>query len=140
MYKRQEFGRAYAQGASVGTSDEIIAAAANPRAALSAAISGEGPESQAYYDRLADERRRLAQFREQYPTDALVAEAGGALTTGALAGIATGGGSTVATGSQLARLGNLAKTGAKVGAVEGGLYGFAQGEGCLLYTSPSPRD
>lgn len=131
VVKPTEFGRAYAQGASVGTSDEVIAAATNPRAALSAAISGESPESQAYYDRLAEERRRLAQFREQYPTDALIAEAGGALTTGALAGIATGGSSTAATGSQLARLGNLAKTGAKVGAVEGGLYGFAQGEGGL---------
>lgn len=131
VVKPTEFGRAYAQGASVGTSDEVIAAATNPRAALSAAISGEGPESQAYYDRLANERRRLSQFREQYPVEALGAEAAGALTTGALAGIATGGSSTAATGTQLARLGQVAKTGAKVGAVEGGLYGFGQGEGGL---------
>lgn len=131
IVKPKRVGKAFAQGASVGTSDEAIAAATNPKAALNAAISGEGPNSQAYYDRLAQERGQLAQFRDQYPAESMIAEAGGAMTTGALAAMATGGGSTVSTGSQLARLGNMAKTGAKVGAIEGGLYGFGQGEGGL---------
>ena len=122
-------GRAFSQGATLGASDEIIAAAANPRAAVSGALAGETEASQPYYDRLEKERGKLAIYRQNYPAEAALAEAAGAVTTGIATGLATGGGSTATTGTQLARIGNALKTGAKVGVIEGAAAGFLQGEG-----------
>ncbi len=65
----------------------------------------------------------------QYPAEAALAEISGAVGTGVWAGLATGGGSTATTGSQLARLGQTLKQGAKSGAIEGAAYGFGQAEG-----------
>lgn len=129
VVKPRQGARAVAQGASVGLSDEAIAAATNPKAALSAAIGGESESSQAYYDRLEKERQALDLYRQQYPAEAALAEISGAVGTGVLAGLATGGGSTATTGSQLARLGQTLKQGAKIGAIEGAAYGFGQAEG-----------
>ena len=47
--KPRRVGRAALQGATFGFSDEAIAAASNPRAAVSAAISGETDASAPYY-------------------------------------------------------------------------------------------
>lgn len=128
MLKPTQKARAAAQGATFGFSDEMIAAATNPLSALSAAMGGEGQE---YYDRLASERQKLEQYRQQYPTQSLLFEGGGAVASGLATLPFTGGGSTAATGTQLARLGRAIKHGAKVGAVEGGVYGFGQAEGGL---------
>lgn len=122
-------GRAFTQGATLGASDELIAAATNPKAAISGALAGESEASQPYYDRLAQERGKLNIYRQNYPAEAALAEAAGALTTGVITGAATGGGSTATTGTQLARIGQALKTGAKVGAIEGAAAGFLQGEG-----------
>lgn len=128
--KPRRVGRAALQGATFGLSDEAIAAASSPKAALAAAVSGEESEASApYYEALDRERQMLEQYRQQFPVGSATSEIGGAAIPAIAATIATGGSSTPATATMLQRAYQGAKTAAKVGAIEGGLYGFGQAEG-----------
>lgn len=66
--------RAAAQGASLGLSDEAFALA---RSLL---------PGQTYESAIADERRKLAEYRGEYPAEALAFEMGGGLATGLAGG------------------------------------------------------
>lgn len=127
--KPRRVGRAALQGATFGFSDEAIAAASNPRAALSAAISGETEESAPYYETLTSERQKLSQYGEQYPVGAAFSEFAGAAVPAVAATIFSGGAAAPATGTRMAQALKSGVQAAKVGAVEGGLYGFGTGEG-----------
>lgn len=127
--KPRRVGRAALQGATFGFSDEAIAAASNPRAALSAAISGETEESAPYYETLTSERQKLSQYGEQYPVGAAFSEFAGAAVPAVAATILSGGAAAPATGTRMAQALKSGVQAAKVGAVEGGLYGFGTGEG-----------
>lgn len=128
--KPRRVGRALLQGATFGLSDEAIAAAKSPKAAFAAAVSGEESEASApYYEALDRERQMLKQFSQQYPVGAAVSEISGAAIPAIATTIATGGSSSPASATMLQRAYQGAKTAAKIGAVEGGLYGFGQAEG-----------
>lgn len=128
--KPRRVGRAALQGATFGLSDEAIAALSEPRAAIAAAVSGEESQASApYYEALERERQMLEQFRQQYPVGAAASEIGGAAIPAIAATLATGGSGAPVTGTTLQRAYQGAKTAAKIGAVEGGLYGFGQAEG-----------
>lgn len=128
--KPRRVGRAALQGATFGLSDEAIAALSEPRAAIAAAVSGEESQASApYYETLERERQMLEQFRQQYPVGAAASEIGGAAIPAIAATLATAGSGAPATGTTLQRAYQGAKTAAKIGAVEGGLYGFGQAEG-----------
>jgi len=127
--KPRRVGRAALQGATFGFSDEAIAAASNPRAAMSAAISGETEASAPYYETLEAERRKLDQFSEQYPVGAAISEFSGAAIPAVAATVFSGGSAAPATGTRMAQMLKSGGQAAKVGAIEGGLYGFGTGEG-----------
>ena len=127
--KPRRVGRAALQGATFGFSDEAIAAASNPRAAMSAAISGETEASAPYYETLESERRKLDQFSEQYPVGAAISEFSGAAIPAVAATVFSGGSAAPATGTRMAQMLKSGGQAAKVGAIEGGLYGFGTGEG-----------
>lgn len=128
--KPRRVGRAALQGATFGLSDEAIAGLSEPRAAIAAAVSGKESQASApYYETLERERQMLEQFRQQYPVGAAVSEIGGAAIPAIAATLATGGSGAPATGTMLQRAVQGGKTAAKIGAVEGGLYGFGQAEG-----------
>ena len=127
--KPRRVGRAALQGATFGLSDEAIAAASNPRAAVSAAISGETDASAPYYEALEAERQKLSQYREQYPLGSAISEVSGAAGPAIAATLFSGGTAAPATGTRMAQALKSGGQAAKVGAVEGGLYGFGTGEG-----------
>lgn len=127
--KPRRVGRAALQGATFGLSDEAIAAASNPRAAVSAAISGETDASAPYYEALEAERQKLSQYREQYPLGSAISEVSGAAVPAVAATLFSGGTAAPATGTRMAQAIKSGGQAAKVGAVEGGLYGFGTGEG-----------
>ena len=127
--KPRRVGRAALQGATFGFSDEAIAAASNPRAAMSAAISGETEASAPYYETLEAERRKLDQFSEQYPVLSASSEFSGAAIPAVAATMLSGGSAAPATGTRMAQMAKSGGRAAKVGAIEGGLYGFGTGEG-----------
>lgn len=129
--KPKRVGRAAAQGATLGLSDEIAAAASAPRAAISAAISGESEASAPYYSALEGEREKLSRFRQQFPGLATASEVAGAIVPAAAGAVLTRGQSLPASATRMQRLVQSGKAAAKVGAVEGGLYGFGQAEGGL---------
>lgn len=120
----REWQRAGFQGLTLGTSDEIEAAA---RAAASYVASSLGfdVKSRSYEDVLNEIRGNLKTYQEARPIEALAYEAGGAVIP-ALAALAaapfTGGSSTAAVAPTLGRL-------AGMGALEGGAYAFGSGEG-----------
>lgn len=122
--------RAAMQGATFGLSDEAIAALSSPKAALAAAVSGEESKTAApYYETLERERQMLEQYRQQFPTGAAVSEIAGAAVPAIAATLLSGGSTAPTTGTMLQRAYQGGKTAAKIGAVEGGLYGFGQAEG-----------
>lgn len=127
--KPRRVGRAALQGATFGFSDEAIAAASNPLAAMSAAISGETEASAPYYETLEAERRKLDQFSEQYPVLSASSEFSGAAIPAVAATVFSGGSAAPATGTRMAQMAKSGARAAKVGAIEGGLYGFGTGEG-----------
>ena len=127
--KPRRVGRAALQGATFGFSDEAIAAASNPLAAMSAAISGETEASAPYYETLESERRKLDQFSEQYPVGAAISEFSGAAVPAVAATVFSGGSAAPVTGTRMAQMLKSGGQAAKVGAIEGGLYGFGTGEG-----------
>ena len=128
--KPRRVGRAALQGATFGLSDEAIAALSSPKAAIAAAVSGEESKAAApYYETLEKERQMLEQYRQQFPVGAAASEIGGAAIPAIAATIATGGSGAPATGTMLQRAVQGGKTAAKIGAIEGGLYGFGQAEG-----------
>lgn len=127
--KPRRVGRAALQGATFGFSDEAIAAASNPRAAMSAAISGETEASAPYYETLEAERRKLDQFSQQYPILSASSEFSGAAVPAVAATVFSGGSAAPATGTRMAQMLKSGGQAAKVGAIEGGLYGFGTGEG-----------
>lgn len=129
--KPKRVGRAALQGASLGLSDEGIAALTNPAAAVQAAISGETEGSKPYYQALESERQKLSQFQQQYPVQSAVSEFTGAAVPAIAATMFSGGTAAPATSSRLAQAFQSGKNVAKVGAIEGGLYGFGQAEGGL---------
>ena len=122
--KPRRVGRAALQGATFGLSDEAIAAASNPRAAVSAAISGETDASAPYYEALEAERQKLSQYREQYPLGSAISEVSGAAGPAIAATLFSGGTAAPATGTRIAQALKSGGQAAKVGAVEGGLYGL----------------
>ena len=128
--------RAFAQGATLGTSDEIMAAAEATYGSLT-----DAPDSwkQRYDEALAGEREELATLYEEQPGFAMGMEAVGGLATA----LPTMGASM---GPAAARVGYSAATGAPralarrsftkrllggtaAGAGYGGAYGFGAGEG-----------
>jgi len=127
--KPRRVGRAALQGATFGLSDEAIAAVSNPRAAVSAAISGETDASAPYYEALEAERKKLSQYREQYPLGSALSEFSGAAGPAIAATLFSGGTAAPATGTRMVQALKSGGQAAKVGAVEGGLYGFGAGEG-----------
>jgi hypothetical protein len=128
--KPRRVGRAALQGATFGLSDEAIAAASSPKAALAAAVSGEESEASApYYEALGRERQMLDQYRQQFPIGSAVSEIGGAAIPAAAAAFATRGSSLPATASRMQKIAESAKQAAKIGAVEGAAYGFGTSEG-----------
>ena len=120
-------GRTFAQGSTLGFSDEIEAAARNPLSALGSIFGAEGKE---YNERLEIIRSGLEDYRRENPKEALAMELGGAIlpTLGAGALTFGTGGAAVAAGTA-ARLAPTLLRAAKIGAIEGGIAGFGAGEG-----------
>lgn len=104
-------GRAALQGLSFGTGDEVVAGLAS--------VLGEGD----YDQYLARERDKMQSFRSQNPYVAYPAEIAGAIPTALAAPVNTARGASLLT--------NMLRGGAVAGA-EGGVYGYAQGEGGVL--------
>jgi hypothetical protein len=103
------------QGLGMNTGDEIVAGLRS--------TFGSTPYEQA----LQEERAAVANARQQSPIASTVAEIGGAVLPALGAMAATGG---AAAPAALARLGPMA-AGALTGAAQGGVAGFAGGEGGL---------
>lgn len=112
--------RAIGQGALLGFSDELAAAAQHPISALSSLVGGTGGKE--YEQALGEERAALAQYRKDYPYSSLAWEMGGAVAPALL----TGGGTAPA--GIVSGVGRGIMSGAKTGAV----YGFGSGEGDVL--------
>lgn len=112
--------RAIGQGALLGFSDELAAAAQHPISALSSLVGGTGGKE--YEQALGEERAALAQYRKDYPYSSLAWEMGGAVAPALL----TGGGAAPA--GIVSGVGRGIMSGAKTGAV----YGFGAGEGDIL--------
>lgn len=122
--------RAGAQGALFGFSDEAIAAATNPLSLAGMVFGGEG---QSFKERLASERKRLEDYRRDYPIESVAAELGGAVVPAFAASVLSGGtAAPVAAESLMARALAAAPRLAKEGAIMGGLYGAGTAEGGLL--------
>lgn len=119
-----ERGRAIAQGATLGFSDEIAAAALNPMSAVGAAL-GTGDQGAAYYERLQAERDALRRYKENYPMSSAGYEIGGAVIPALL----SRGKSAPASVNSV--LGSALRAGT-AGAVQGGIYGVGTGEGGAL--------
>jgi len=100
-------GRAFAQGASLGFSDEIYGGAKG-------VLTGKGASAG-----IEEQREKLAEFKEDNPYEAMAYETGGALGTGLLTAPLTGGASLTPS------LGRMAA----VGALEGYAYGVGTSEG-----------
>lgn len=124
--------RAAAQGLTVGASDEAIAAITNP---ISATASWLGFEETGkdYTDRLAAERKKLADYARDYPVESSIAELGGAAIPLAVSAVAGRGkpapSMTARAAPLLERIRAAAPSLMKAGALQGGLYGFFSGEG-----------
>lgn len=122
--------RAGAQGLTFGFSDEAIAAATNPLSLAGMAFGGEGA---GFKERLASERKRLEDYRRDYPYESVAAELGGAAIPAIAASVLTGGtAAPVALESLTARALAAAPRLAKEGAIFGGLYGAGSAEGGLV--------
>ena len=113
--------RSFLQGGTFGAGDEIVAGGA---AALDSLVRGED-YGKAYDARVANERRKLDQFREDSPVAAYGTEIAGAIPTALIPAGA------VAKASQGAPLLGKMLLGAGAGAGEGAVYGFNAGEGGL---------
>ena len=125
--------RALAQGATMGFSDELIAAAQNPMAAFSALRGNTDGSSAAFDEAVKTERDALSQYRSDYPVSSIAWEAGGALAPLALSPF-TGGASGAAAAPTVGRLAAItggAVRGAVSGAKYGAAYGVGTGEGGL---------
>ncbi len=107
-------GRSAAAGLSFNFSDEALAGIRS--------LAGEN-----YEEALADERRKLKAFQEQYPIAGMAGEVAGSLPTMLVPGLG------VARGAAMAgKLGSSAiKEGAKLGAKQGALGGLGEAEGGL---------
>jgi hypothetical protein len=116
--------RAIAQGATLGFSDEIAAAALNPMSAIGAAL-GTGDQGAAYNERLQAERDALRRYKNEYPMSSAGYEIGGAVLPALLSRGRT------APGSATSILGSGIQAGI-AGAKQGGIYGFGTGEGDFL--------
>ena len=120
--------RAIAQGASLGFSDEAIAALTNPMSAIGGTL-GIGDQGQAYSERLQAERDALRRYKENYPVSAAGYEIGGAVAPALLSRGRTAPESVAAAAPSV--IGSALKAGT-AGAVSGGAYGFGTGEGDFL--------
>lgn len=105
------------QGALLGFGDELMAAARAP--------FGEGTLSENYDVALADERAKLAAYRQAYPYSSLAWEMAGA----AAPAIMTAGSAAPVTGGRMAAALAGGMRGAVSGAKTGAIYGFGSGEG-----------
>lgn len=120
--------RALLQGATLGFSDEAIAAATNPMSAVGGTL-GIGDQGAAYSERLQAERDALRRYKENYPVSAAGYEIGGAVAPAILSRGRTAPESVAAAAPSV--IGSAFKAG-KAGAVSGGVYGFGTGEGDVL--------
>lgn len=116
--------RAMLQGATLGFSDEAIAAATNPMSAVGGTL-GIGDQGAAYSERLQAERDALRRYKENYPVSSAGYEIGGAV----LPALISRGKSAPASVNSV--LGSALRAGT-AGAVQGGVYGFGTGEGDFL--------
>ena len=116
-------GRAFAQGATLGFSDEIYGGAKGLLTRdFENAQSGTGfisSRADAARAGIEEQREKLAEFKEDNPYEAMAYETGGALGTGLLTAPLTGGASLAPS------LGRMAA----VGAIEGYAYGVGTSEG-----------
>ena len=108
---KQRLRAALGQGLFLGFGDEIVAG-----------VRALSP-NQTYDEALADERQKIADYREAYPKSSFAYELGGAILPAIGAGLVTGG---AGSGAVLAP--TLGRT-ALAGAAAGGVYGFGSGEG-----------
>ncbi len=120
--------RAMAQGATLGFSDEAIAAAMNPMSAIGGTL-GIGDQGAAYNERLQAERDALRRYKENYPVSAAGYEIAGAVAPAILSRGRTAPESVAAAAPSV--IGSAFKAG-KAGAISGGAYGFGTGEGDVL--------
>lgn len=116
----QRLRAALGQGAMLGFGDEAMAALRAP--------FGEGSMSENYDAALADERAKLAAYRQAYPYSSLGYEMLGAAAPALLSG---GAAAPVAGGRMAAALAGGVR-GAVGGAKAGAVYGFGSGEGGLV--------
>jgi len=116
----QRLRAAVGQGAMLGFGDEAMAALRAP--------FGEGSLSENYGTALADERAKLAAYRQSYPYSSLGYEMLGAAAPALLSG---GAAAPVAGGRMAAALAGGVR-GAVGGAKAGAVYGFGSGEGGLV--------
>ena len=117
---KERLRTALGQGALLGFGDEAMAALRAP--------FGEGTMSENYDTALADERARLAAYREAYPYSSLGYEMLGAAAPALLSG---GAAAPVAGGRMAAALAGGVR-GAVGGAKAGAVYGFGSGEGGIV--------
>ena len=108
-----------AHGALQGLGDETMAAVA----ALKETLGGGLPFGKAYEQALSMYRGARDQYRQESPVASLATEMAGGLATGIpMAAVALPAGAAVTGGRLLAQ-------NAAIGAAQGGLYGFNEGEG-----------
>lgn len=113
----QRLRAAIGQGAMLGFGDEAMAALRAP--------FGEGSMSENYDAALADERAKLAAYRQAYPYSSLGWEMLGA----AAPALASAGAAAPVTGGRIAAAMAGGLRGAIGGAKAGAIYGFGSGEG-----------
>lgn len=107
-------GRSAAAGLTFNFSDEALAGIRS--------LAGEN-----YEEALADERRKLKAFQEQYPIAGMATEVAGSLPTMLVPGLGAARGTAMA-----GKLGSsVIKEGAKLGAKQGALGGLGEAEGGL---------
>lgn len=121
--------RAMGQGATLGFSDEAIAAALNPMSAIGSAL-GTGDLGAAYSERLQAEREALQRYKENYPASSVGYEMAGAVIPALLSrGRTAPESATAALAPSVIRSG---LAGAKAGALQGAAYGYGTGEGGIV--------
>jgi hypothetical protein len=111
---------ALGQGLFLGFGDEILAG-----------IRSLSP-NQTYDEALADERKRVADYRTNYPNSSFAYEMGGAILPALAAGLVSGGtGTGGVMGATALRAAPTVGRAALAGAGTGAVYGFGSGEGGL---------
>lgn len=109
---------ALGQGLALGYGDEIVAG-----------IRALSP-NETYDEALADERQKIADYREAYPKSAFAYELAGAVLPAIGAGLVTGGpGAGGVMGATALRAAPTLGRAAVAGAATGAVYGFGSGEG-----------